>query len=215
MTPFETSPKSPIYEASAHRAGGSIWSDIGHVAGKVVAAPFRTASSLVNAGVFGAYYVTTMAVTGLVFVGSGLAAPVRVLTDLCFRHQVKPLSEYLISPAKKTFNFISRLYNELPECGSQLIFAGVGIVALAAVAIVAAASNRGDGENRRGGNSFYYLDARTTVNNYPERYEGRYDESDDESFFWKMMRPYKISTDIGAAIMSKTERMVNGPQFIE
>ncbi len=215
MTPFQTVPKSTISEASAHSAGGSIWSDIAHVAGKVVAAPFRTASTLVNAGVFGAYYVTTMAVTGLVLVGSSLAAPVRILTDLSFRHQVKPLSEYVISPTKKTFNFISRLYNELPECGSQLIFAGVGIIAVAAVAIVAAASDRGEGGNRRGGNSYYFIDIQNNVNTYPERYEGHHYETDDDSYFWRMLRPYKISTDIGAVIMNKTERMVNGPQVIE
>lgn len=212
MTPYDTVLKSPIAEASTYRAGGSIWSDIGRFAGKVVAAPFRTASSLVNAGVFGAYYVTTMAVTGLVFVGSGLAAPVRIFTDLCFRHQVKPLSEYVVSPAKKTFNFISRLYNELPDYGSQLIFAGVGIVALAAVAIVAAASDRREGGR---GNSYYFIDVHANVNTYPDRYNERRYETDDDSFFWRMLRPYKISTEIGAAIMNKTESMVNGSQFIE
>lgn len=211
MTPFHTAQPYPISDGS----GGSIWSDIGRLAGKVVAAPFRTGSTLVNAGVFGAYYVTTMAVTGLVFLGSSLALPVRMTADFCLRHQVKPLSEYTVSPAKKTFNFISRLYNELPDWGSQVIFAGVGIVAVAVVAIVALASDRGEGGNHRTGNSYYFIDITTNVNTYPERYNGRHYETDDDSFFWRMMRPYKISTEIGAAIMDKTERMVNGPQVIE
>lgn len=210
MTPFPKAQPYPVSEGS----GGSIWSDIGRVAGKIVAAPFRTASTLVNAGVFGAYYVTTIAVTGLVFLGTSLVLPVRMTADFCFKHQVKPLAEYSVSPARKTFNFISRLYNELPDWGSQVIFVGVGIVAVAAVAIVALASDRGEGGNRRG-NSYYFFDVNTNVNTYPERYDERHYETDDDSFFWRMMRPYKISTDIGAAIMNKTESVVNGPQVIE
>lgn len=211
MTPFHTAPQYPISEGS----GGSIWSDIGHVAGKVVAAPFRTASSLVNAGVFGAYYVTTLAVTGVVFLGSTLALPVRMTADLCLKHQVKPLAEYAVSPARKTFNFISRLYNELPDWGSQAIFAGVGIVALAAVALVAIASDCGERGNQRGGNSYYFIEVNTNVNTYDRYNRHHYETDDDDSFIWGMARPYKISTDIGAAIMGKTERLVNGPQVIE
>ena len=211
MTPFHTAPQYPISEGS----GGSIWSDIGHVAGKVVAAPFRTASTLVNAGIFGAYYVTTLAVTGLVGFGSILALPVRMTADLCLKHQVKPLAEYAVSPARKTFNFISRLYNELPDWGSQAIFAGVGIVAIAAVAIVAIASDCGERGNQRGGNSYYFIEVNTNVNTYDRYNRHHYETDDDDSFIWEMARPYKISTDIGAAIMGKTERLVNGPQVIE
>ena len=209
--PLDTVSSPPLSAFSAYSADNSIWSDIGRVAGKVVAAPFRTASSLVNAGVFGAYYVTTVAVSGLALVGSSLTAPVRMVVDFVFRrNQDKPLSDYVVSPVKKMFKFMSRLYNELPERGSELIFAGVGIVALPAKAIVAAARDHREGGNRRGGDSFVYVDARTTVNNHHENYEGRRDDTDDDSYFWRMLRPYKISTDIGAAIMDKTTRVVNG-----
>ena len=60
--PVTAVPQPTISEVPARNSGGSIWSDIGRVAGKAFAAPFRTASTLVNAGVFGAYYVSTVSI---------------------------------------------------------------------------------------------------------------------------------------------------------
>ena len=199
-------PTTPV--ATVRDSGGSIWSDIGRVAGKAFAAPFRSASSLVNAGIFGAYYVSTLAISGVALTGSALSAPVRLAVDrACGKNPDKSLSEYVISPAKKTYNFISRLYNDLPDHASEKIFAGVAIVAVVAMAIVATVSDSG---SNRGG-TFIFIDAGT--NHYHYGSEGRH--TDNDSYFSRMLRPYKVFTDIGVAIMDKTTKLIDGNNSVE
>lgn len=206
--PVTAVPQPTISEVSARISGGSIWYGIGRVAGKAFASPFRTASTLVNAGVFGAYYVSTVAISGLVLTGSALSAPLRLASDrVTGNNPGKSLSEYVVSPVKKTYNFISRLYNELPDHGSEIIFAGVGILAVGALAIVAVCREGGRGCR---GSNFVYIDAGT--HHYHNGPESRENGSGGDSYFSRMLRPYKISTNIGVAIMDKTTRLVNGPQ---
>lgn len=211
--PVKAVPQSTISEVSALDSRGSRWSDIGRAAGKVLAAPFRTASTLVNAGVFGAYYVTTLAISGLVLTGSILVAPVRIIADLSLgRIYEKRLADYVVLPAKKTFNFISRLYDELPKHAPEFIFSGVGIVAVAAVTIFSVArKDAGDDRLFRGETHVHFYDRSGEPYHSRVGAEGRHDDSDDGSYFMRMLRPYKISIDAGAAIMGRTSRLVNGP----
>ena len=215
--PVKAVPQSTISEVSALGSHGSRWSDIRRAAGKVLAAPFRTASTLVNAGVFGAYYVTTMAISGLVLTGSALVAPVRMIADLSLgRIHEKRVADYVVSPAKKTFNFISRLYDELPKHAPEFIFSGVGIVAVAAVTIYSVARKDAGGDQPFRGETrvhFHFYD-QSGEPHHPVGAERRHDDSDDGSYFMRMLRPYKISIDAGAAIMGRTSRLVNGPRTI-
>lgn len=208
--PVPATPQPTAPEVTVRDSGGSIWSDIGRVAGKAFAAPFRSASSLVNAGVFGAYYVSTMAISGVALTGSALSAPVRMAVDrACGKNPDKSLSEYAISPAKKTYNFVSRLYNELPDHASEKIFAGVAIVAVVAMAIVATVSDSG---SNRGG-TFVFIDAGT--NHYHYGPGERHADSDNDSYFSRMLRPYKVFTDIGVAIMDTTTKLIDGNNSVE
>ncbi len=198
---------------SARNAHRSIWSDIGRVAGKALAFPFRTASTAVNAGIFSAYYVSTIAVSGLVLTGSALAAPVRIAVNHATGNNPgKSLSEYVISPAKKTYNFISRLYHELPEHASEKIFLGVTVGVVVGLAIVAMSEGSGPC------GTFIYVDAGKT-NHYHYGSSGHGQEhqsdSDNDSYVCRLLRAYKISTDIGAALMNKTTQLVNGHQLID
>ena len=208
--PATATPQLTNPVVTAKDSGGSIWSEIGRVAGKAFAAPFRSASSLVNASIFGAYYVSTLAISGVALTGSALSAPVRLAVDRASgKNSGKSLSEYVISPAKKTYNYISRLYNELPDHASEKIFAGIAIVAVAAMAIIATVSNSG---SNRGG-TFVFIDAGTNHYHYGPR--GRHTDSNDDSYFSRMLRPYKVFTDIGVASMDKTTKFIDGSNSVE
>ena len=206
--PVTATPQPTTPEVAVRKSGDSIWSGIGRVAGKVLAAPIRSASSLVNAGVFGAYYVSTLAITGVALTGSALSTPVRLAVDrACGKHSDKSLSEYVISPAKKTYNFVSRLYNDLPDHASEKIFGGIAIVGVVAVAIVAAACSSGSSH----GGTFVYVDAGTNHYHYGpgERHTG------SDSYFSRILRPYKVFTDVGVAIMDKTTKLIDGSKSVE
>ena len=192
---------------STRNAHGSIWSDIGRVAGKALAFPFRTASTVVNAGIFSAYYVSTIAISGLVLTGSALSAPIRMMADrTAEKNPGKSLSEYVISPAKKTYNFISRLYHELSEHASEKIFLGVTVGIVVGLAIMAVSEGSGSC------GTFIYVNTGTT-NHYHS--SGQQGDSDNDSYVCRLLRAYKISTDIGAALMNKTTQLVNGYQLID
>lgn len=208
--PVTATPQPTAPVVTARDSGHSIWSDIGRVAGKAFAAPIRSASSLVNAGIFGAYYVSTMAISGVALTGSALSAPVRLAVDRARgKNSDKSLSEYVISPAKKTYNFISRLYNELPDHASEKIFAGVAIVAVAAMIIIASVNNSGSNH----GGTFIFIDAGT--NHYHYGPGERNADSDNDSYFSRMLRPYKVFTDVGVAIMDKTTKLIGGNDSVE
>ncbi len=205
---------------SGTNTNGSIWSDIGRVAGKAFAFPFRAASTVVNAGVFGAYYVSTVTISGLVLTGSALVAPLRKAADHATgKNPGKSLSEYVISPAKKTYNFISRLYHELPEHASEKIFAGVTVVAAAALLAIGLTRGARSDRDRCSGSTFVYMDMGTQVNNH---YHGDssghcrgHQDSDNDSYAARLLRPYKVFTDVGAALMNRTTQWVNGRRFCE
>ena len=84
------------------------WSSIGKAAGKACAMPFRIASTVVNGGVFAAYYVTAVAVTGLAATGGAVFGIGKIVTDVIRGKPHKSLLEYTIIPARATFKLYFR-----------------------------------------------------------------------------------------------------------
>lgn len=208
------SPQSPVIADPARGTGGSIWSDCGRIASDALAIPLRTASTVVNAGVFGAYYVSTLAVFGLALTGGAISAPIRMSVDCAAgKNPDKSLSEYVISPARTAYNFISRFYYELPAGASEKISAGV-----AATAVVAAVSYLlSSGDVRCAGSSLVYVDIGNRVTNNCQNdskccCHGSQCEADDDSYLSRVLRPYKISTDIGGSIINTTTQLINSRQ---
>ncbi|USE38882.1 hypothetical protein [Endozoicomonas sp. SCSIO W0465] len=199
---------APTMEKDSRR---SIWSSVGRAAGKAVAMPFRLASTVVNGGVFAAYYVTTMAITGLAATGGTVFGMAKIATDHIRGKPHKSLSEYAITPARKTFNFMSRLYNELPKHGAECIFAGVAIAAVTAVAIIA--MSQGGGDCGSGcGNVFIFMD--TTHHHYhggggSTGYREYSDDDYNPSGLAAILHPYRPSIVLGRKIMGKTTRILN------
>ena len=84
---------------------------------------------------------------------------------------------------------------------------------MAAVAIFSVARKDAGGDRPFRGEIYVHFYDRSGEP-YPVGAERRHDDSDDGSYFMRMLRPYKISIDAGAAIMGRTSRLVNGPQTI-
>lgn len=203
-------PSAPSMEESGRR---SIWSSIGSAAGKACAMPFRLASTAVNGAVFAAYYVTTVTVTGLAAVGGTAFGMGKIAADAVRGKPHKSLREYAITPARETFNFISRLYYELPKRGPEVIFAGVAIAAVVTLAILAS-------KDRGSGNDSYFVWIDTTHHHYPG--DGPHPSSrehpDDDynpSGFRAALHPYRPAIVLGRKIMGKTIRILNRGQQVD
>ena len=209
---------SPIIEEEGRR---SIWSSIGSAAGKACAMPLRIASTAVNGGIFAAYYVTAAALTGLAATGGTIYGMGKIATDIVRGKPHKSLGEYAIAPARKTFNFISRLYYELPKHGAEVIFAGVAIAAVVTLAIVAS-SQGGGGGGGGGGSCFIWLD--TSSHHYhgsgsggdgdTGSREGR-DDDYNPSGISAALYPYRPAIVIGRKIMGKTTELLNRGQEVD
>ena len=208
---------APTEEESSRR---SIWSTIGSATGKAFAMPLRIASTAVNGGIFAAYYVTAAALTGLAATGGTIYGMGKIATDIVRGKPHKSLGEYAIAPARKTFNFISRLYYELPKHGAEVIFAGVAIAAVVTLAIVA--SSQGGGGGGGGGSCFIWLD--TSSHHYhgsgsggdgdTGSREGR-DDDYNPSGISAALYPYRPAIVIGRKIMGKTTELLNRGQEVD
>ena len=205
-----------IYTSNSTTTAGkhSIWSDVGNVVGTVVSIPFRTSSTVVNGGVFAAYYVTNLATTSVAASLGFLYGGVRIAVDT-FRgnNSQKSLYEYSITPAKITFNFIARFYNEIPDHASEKIFAAAIVIATLCAEIFASRESSNSSYSSCS-NRFFY--GGQTVNNYyicssPDVANSfvRCPNGDD-SFLSRIFRPYKIATNLGAGIMRQTTYLING-----
>jgi len=189
-----------------------MWSSIGGAAGKVCAMPFRLASTAVNGGVFAAYYVTAVAVTGLAAIGGTVFGMGKIAADAVRGKPHKSLREYAITPARETFNFISRPYYELPKHGPEVIFAGVAIAAITTLAILACKGGGGSG------NYFIWVDA--THHHYPSdsSHTGSREHPDNDynpSGLSAALHPYRPAIVLGRKIMGKTTRILNRGQQVD
>ena len=210
---YHTAYSRPIVEAEGSR---SIWSSIGSAAGKACAMPLRIASTAVNGGIFAAYYVTAAAITGLAATGGTIYGMGKIATDVVRGKPHKSLGEYAIAPARKTFNFISRLYYELPKHGAEVIFAGAAIVAVVTLAIVASAKGGGGGGG--GGSCFIWIDASDHHYHGSGGDSGSREGRDDDynpSGISAALYPYRPAIVLGRKIMGKTTELLNRGQEVE
>ena len=199
---------SPIIEEKGRR---SIWSSIGSAAGKACAMPLRIASTAVNGGIFAAYYVTAVAFTGLAATGGTIYGMGKLATDVVRGRPHKSLQEYAITPARKTFNFISRLYYELPKHGAEVIFGSVGITVVAALSVIAMCSGSGgDGVSTA---CFLCIG---TSDSYGSGGDQVSEEGPDEDYnpsgILAALYPYRPAIVLGRKIMGKTTELLNRGQ---
>ena len=201
---YHTAYSRPIVEAEGSR---SIWSSIGSAAGKACAMPLRIASTAVNGGIFAAYYVTAVAITGLAAAGGTIYGMGKIATDVVRGRPHKSLQEYAIAPARKTFNFISRLYYELPKHGAEYIFGSAGVVALAALSVIAMCSgNGGDGVSTA---CFLCIGASDSYGSGDQASEEGSDEDYNPSGITAALYPYRPAIVLGRKIMGKTTELLN------
>lgn len=194
---------SPIIEEEGRR---SIWSSIGSAAGKACAMPLRIASTAVNGGIFAAYYVTAVAITGLAAAGGTIYGVGKLAADAVRGRPHKSLQEYAITPARKTFNFISRLYYELPKHGAEVIF-GSGVAVVAALSVIAMCSaSGGDGVSTA---CFVCI---FTPDGYGSGGEEGSDEDYNPSGIRAALYPYRPAIVLGRKIMGKTTELLNRGQ---
>lgn len=200
---YHTAYSSPIIEEGRR----SIWSSIGSAAGKACAMPLRIASTAVNGGIFAAYYVTAVAITGLAAAGGTIYGMGKIATDVVRGRPHKSLQEYAITPARKTFNFISRLYYELPKHGAEYIFGSAGIVALAALSVIAMCSgNGGDGVSTA---CFLCIGSSDSYGSGDQASEEGSDEDYNPSGITAALYPYRPAIVLGRKIMGKTTELLN------
>ena len=215
IPPSTTHPGSGINTtAPEKKSRNSIWSSVSSAAGKTFAMPFRLASTAVNGGIFAAYYVTAVAVTGLAATGSTFIGMGKIAIDVVRGKPHKSLREYAITPARETFNYISRLYYELPKHGPEIIFAGVAIAAVTTLAILAA----GDGGGGGGGNCFIWLGTPHYCCSADGSHTGHRERPDDDynpSGFTAALHPYRPSIVLGRKIMGKTSQLLNRGQQVD
>lgn len=197
---------SPIIEEEGRR---SIWSSIGSAAGKACAMPLRIASTAVNGGIFAAYYVTAVAITGLAAAGGTIYGMGKIATDVVRGRPHKSLQEYAITPARKTFNFISRLYYELPKHGAEYIFGSVGITVVAALSVIAMCSGSGSGGDGVSTACFLCIGGSDSFGSSGE--EGS-DEDYNPSGIRAALYPYRPAIVLGRKIMGKTTELLNRGQ---
>lgn len=212
VTPSPAYPDHSGYSAPTKEENDrhSIWSTIG----KACAMPLRIASTAVNGGIFAAYYVTAAAITGLAATGGTIYGMGKIATDVVRGKPHKSLGEYAIAPARKTFNFISRLYYELPKHGAEVIFAGAAIVAVVTLAIVASAKGGGGG----GGSCFIWIDASDHHYHGSGGDSGSREGRDDDynpSGISAALYPYRPAIVLGRKIMGKTTELLNRGQEVE
>lgn len=201
---YHTAYSHPIVEAEGSR---SIWSSIGSAAGKACAMPLRIASTAVNGGIFAAYYVTAVAITGLAAAGGTIYGMGKIATDVVRGRPHKSLQEYAITPARKTFNFISRLYYELPKHGAEYIFGSAGVVALAALSVIAMCSgNGGDGVSTA---CFLCIATSDSYGSGDQASEEGSDEDYNPSGITAALYPYRPAIVLGRKIMGKTTELLN------
>ena len=173
--------------AHAENSKRSLLSKVGSVAGKAAAMPFRIASTVVNGGIFAAYYVTTLAATGLAGAAGAVYGMIKIAADTASGKPHKSLCEYTITAGRETFNYISRLYYKLPKHGSETIFSGIAIVAITVVEFLGGGGGSG-------------LPVNTS-----------YDDSSDynPSGIKAALHPYRPSILLGRKIMEKTTELLN------
>ena len=213
VVPVSTNVSQTQFHAPAMEGSGrrSVWSSIGKAAAKACVMPFRIASTVVNGGVFAAYYVTAVAVTGLAATGGAVYGIGKMATDAIRGKPHKSLLEYTIKPARETFNCISRLYYELPRHGSEFIFSGVAVAAVTVLAIVAIVA--GDG------NSHVWIHTPCCYHSCGDAGgSGHQKPADDDynpSGLSAVLHPYRPSILLGRKIMGTTTQVLNSGQKVD
>ena len=202
---YHTAYSHPIVEAEGSR---SIWSSIGSAAGKACAMPLRIASTALNGGIFATYYVTAVAITGLAAAGGTIYGVGKLATDVVRGRPHKSLQEYAITPARKTFNFISRLYYELPKHGAEVIFGSVGIAAVVAVSVIAMFSSSGGGVDGVSTACCLWIGTSDSYGGDQVSEEGP-DEDYNPSGISAALYPYRPAIVLGRKIMGKTTELLN------
>ncbi|WP_257296561.1 hypothetical protein [Endozoicomonas sp. YOMI1] len=209
VAPINVNPGHSGFSAPTmgENGGRSVWSSIGRAAGKACAMPFRLASTVVNGGIFAAYYVTAVAVTGLAATGGTVFGIAKIATDVVRGKPHKSLREYAITPARETFNFISRMYYELPKHGSEIIFAGLAIATVSTLALIAGGSGNS--------NCFVWIEIPRYYDSGDGGHKGYRERPDDDynpSGFAAALYPYRPSIVLGRKIMGKTTQALNRGQ---
>ncbi len=153
---------------------------------------------MVNGGVFAAYYITTMAATGLASAGGTVFGAVKIAADIAGGKPHKSLHEYTITAGRETYNYISRLYHTLPKHGSEAIFGGIAIFAVTTLVFLAGGGGSGLGDLMR-----------ITHDDNPGRTD--YNPSGIKA----AMHPYRPSILLGRNIMGKTAEVLNRSKGVD
>ncbi|WP_257263303.1 hypothetical protein [Endozoicomonas sp. ONNA2] len=210
---------STAFASSAHKRQRSLFSSVCSATGKAIAMPFRLASTAVNGGVFAAYYVTTLATSGLAAVGGTIFGMVDIANDAAQGRPHKKLSDYTVTAARETFNFISNAYYKLPKHGAEIIFTSAVVVAVTTLAIMAGAEGGGSSGGSSGvchGHLWLHSPHYCCAGNTPHSSERIRPEDDyNPSGITAALHPYRPAIVLGRKIMGKTTDIVNRGQEID
>ncbi|MGI2029938.1 hypothetical protein [Endozoicomonas acroporae] len=188
---FSSLPAPPMEENSKR----SLLSKVGRAAGKAVVIPSRLASTVLNGGIFAAYYVTALAATGLASAGGTVFGMAKIAVDVASGKPHKSLHEYTITAGRETFNYLSRPYYRLPKRGSEAIFAGVAVLAVTILVFLIGGGGANIGP--------VHLDDNSDSTDY------------NPSGIKAALHPYRPSILLGRKIMEKTTGVLNRGKVID